>query len=211
MKKLMVLLFACSMSYALNAPYLISATALSDTSVGLSWRNNDAATTGFIIQRKDSTATIFHFVDSVKSASQLTYTDMKGLLPSTLYTYQVIAYDATEVSGASNSLQVTTQVLPSPLLISATALSDSSVLLTWQNNSTTAQGFIIQRKDSTETTFKFVDSIKSSTATACTTIGLLPVTLYTFQLRAYASNSVSTISNSLQVATLAGGWAAAPP
>jgi hypothetical protein len=49
MKKLMVILAACSMTYALNAPYLISATALSDSSVELTWRNNDIATEGYII------------------------------------------------------------------------------------------------------------------------------------------------------------------
>jgi hypothetical protein len=44
----------------------------------------------------------------VKSPTQLTYTDMNGLLPLTLYTYQVIAYSAAEVSDTSNSVQVTT-------------------------------------------------------------------------------------------------------
>ena len=101
----------CQASFALNAPYLISATALSDSSVSLSWRNNDAGSVGYLIQRKDSTETVYHFVDSVKTATQLTYTDLKNLQPLTLYTYQVIAYNATEVSDTSNSLQVTTLAL----------------------------------------------------------------------------------------------------
>ena len=108
MKKLMAILLTCSVSYALNAPYLISATALSDSSVALSWRNNDIATVGYLIQRKDSTETVYQFIDSVKSAAQLTYTDLKNLRPTTLYTYQVIAYSTTEVSDTSNSIQVTT-------------------------------------------------------------------------------------------------------
>lgn len=112
MKKLMVILVACSVTYALNAPYLISATALSDSSVELTWRNNDVGTTGFIIQRKDSTEAAYHFVDSVKSPTQLTYTDMYGLLPTTLYTYQVIAYNTSEISDTSNSVQVVTPAEP---------------------------------------------------------------------------------------------------
>jgi hypothetical protein len=52
-------------SYGLVAPFLISVTAQSGTSVSLAWRNNDIATTGYIIQRRDSTEAVYHFIDSV--------------------------------------------------------------------------------------------------------------------------------------------------
>ena len=112
MKALLASVLAFSTSYALQAPYLISATPVTDTSVQLSWRNNDAATTGFIVQRKDTTATVYKTIDSVKSDTQLTLLDHMGLKPSILYTYQVKAYNASSVSDTSNSVQVTTLGLP---------------------------------------------------------------------------------------------------
>ncbi|MGA2507997.1 MAG: hypothetical protein ABSF80_11035 [Chitinispirillaceae bacterium] len=147
MNKLLLVLLLCSISYALNAPYLISATAISDSSVQLAYRNNDAATTGFIIQRKDSTATIYHFIDSVKSPTQLTYTDIKGLLPTTLYTYQIIAYDATEVSDTSNSVQVTT-------LATVAIFKQPSVYLSWYYDNSTAVKIIIFDSSNCETGYR---------------------------------------------------------
>jgi hypothetical protein len=167
MKKVMLVLLICSLSYALNAPYLISATALSDSSVSLSWRNNDVGTTGFIVQRKDSTETGYHFVDSVKSAAQLTYTDIKGLLPVTLYTYQVIAYSATEVSDTSNSVQVTTLAL-SPVFNQPTVSvywnydTSASVRIQILDNSNCEVGYRIYREQGFSSSFSLVSQITST-------------------------------------------------
>lgn len=192
------------MSYALNAPYLISATTQSDSfniSVQIQWRNNDVATTGFIIQRKISSATNYEFLDSIKSATMLTYTSTNGLLQATIYDYQVIAYSATETSDTSNSAQVTTlRIAPYPKTIFA--LSRYSVMLTWQDNGKATGGFILQRKDSTETLFHFVDSLKSATILTYTdSIGLQPGTLYTYRVIAYDALDVQDTSKNLQVTT----------
>ena len=120
----LLLIFSHGIS-ALEAPYLISATPLSDTSVSLAWRNNDAATQGFIIQRCDSTEAEFATIDSVRSSIQLEYTDVKGLKPVTNYRYRIIAYNATEVSDTSNNLSITT--LPHTVL-----LEKPSVSLSWE-------------------------------------------------------------------------------
>jgi hypothetical protein len=193
------------MSYALQTPYLISATAQGDGGVSLSWRNNDVATTGFIIQRKDSTETNYKFIDSVKSVTQLTYTDVERLLPTTLYTYQVIAYSATAVSDTSNSLQVTTLGNSgiAPQIISATVLSRHSVALTWQNGNNMTWGFLVQRKDSTDTIFNLIDSIKSEAILTCTdSIGLRSGTQYTYRIISYDGRDYQLASNSMQVTTM---------
>jgi hypothetical protein len=95
-------------SFALQAPYLISTTAHGDSAVQLVWRNNDAATQGFMVQRKDSNAAVFNTIDSVKSTTQLSYLDKINIKPVTLYTYQIRAYNSSSVSDTSNSLQATT-------------------------------------------------------------------------------------------------------
>jgi hypothetical protein len=196
-----VVMLLSGFSYALTAPYLISATALSDSSVGLSWRNNDIATTGFIIQRKDSTETAYHFVDSVKSAAQLSYTDLKELKSTTLYTYQVVAYNASELSDTSNSVEVTTS-RAHPSLISAIAMGRDSVRLNWRDKGKATSGYIIQRKDSTETLYHFIDSIKSATiATYTDANGLRPGTQYNYRVIAYDAMNIQDTSNNLAVTT----------
>ena len=101
-----------SMIYALNAPYLIDVNVSNDSSVELSWRNNDISTQGFVILRKNSDLTEFAFLDSIKSATTLAYIDQKELLAATTYTYRILAYDDSTLSDTSNSLTVTTPKHP---------------------------------------------------------------------------------------------------
>ena len=197
MKKLMLVLLVCSMSYALNAPYLISATALSDSSVGLSWRNNDIATLGFIIQRKDSTETTFNIVDSVKSPIALACTT-KGLRPLTLYTYQVIAYSATEVSDTSNSVQVTT--LAQVIIFNRPSISvywnydtSKSVRIRISDNSNCETGYRIYRDEGFSSSFSLISQITSANPEHMDSIiwydtTISPNTWYSYKVAAFTSN-----------------------
>jgi hypothetical protein len=188
-------------AFALNAPYLISATALSDSSVSLSWRNNDAGTVGYILQRKDSTETIYHFLDSVNTATQITYTDLKNLRPSTLYTYQVIGYDATVLSDTSNSVQVTTPArivtFKQPVLsLSAWDFetSTNSLDITVHDSSDCEIGYRIYREENFSSSFNLMyqsisanprnfDSIFWSDTTVS------PNQWYTYRAEVYKSDS----------------------
>jgi len=203
MKTLAIVLVIISMSYGLQAPYLISATPSSDSSMSIAWRNNDATTTGYIILRKDSTETSYKAIDSVVSAAQLIYVDIKRLLSQTIYAYEVIAYNGSEVSAVSNSIQATTPMRPkmSPVLTAAT-LSVNSILLNWNNFNKSTKGFIIQRMDSTESTFHFIDSLRSPIILSYTdTTGLKPGTQYLYILIAYDGLDVHDTSNFIQVTT----------
>jgi hypothetical protein len=96
---------------AIEAPYLISATALSDSSISLAWRNNDAAATGTIVMRRLLSESSYKTVDSIKSETQvtyITYTDVNGLMPETAYSYQLRAFNQNAVSDTSNSLSAVT-------------------------------------------------------------------------------------------------------
>jgi hypothetical protein len=120
MKMALALLAVAQMVFGLTSPYLISATALSDSSVQLTWRNNETAGTGAVIQRIGPVDATFQIIDSVKSLSQVTYTDIKNLMPQTAYTYRLRAYNATEISDTSNSLSATTFAL-TPVFIAPSA------------------------------------------------------------------------------------------
>jgi hypothetical protein len=119
--KMMILCCAVSFSLsALEAPYLISATALSDSSISLAWRNNDAAATGTIVMRRLLSESSYKTVDSIKSTTQVTYTDVKGLMPETAYSYQLRAFSQSAISDSSNSANATTLAL-TPVFIAPSA------------------------------------------------------------------------------------------
>jgi hypothetical protein len=151
--------------FALQAPYLISAIGASDTSVSLAWRNNDIASTGFIIQRKDSTATAYKITDSIKSATQLTYIDRNGLHPATLYTYQIIAYSATDMSDTSNGIQASTLpgVLVKPTISVAWNYDTSTAAkITINDFSNCELGYRIYRDKGFSNSFNLVGQIASA-------------------------------------------------
>ncbi|MBN2036824.1 MAG: fibronectin type III domain-containing protein, partial [Chitinispirillaceae bacterium] len=152
-KTTLALLCLISLAFSLEAPYLISATALSDSSISLAWRNNDAATEGFIVQRRDSTQTDYAIIDSITPATQLTYIDSNGLLPETHYIYQIRAYNQSEVSDTSNNLGATTLNL-APLLVpprvdaSWDYDTSRSVIIRIKDSSNCEIGYRVFREDS---------------------------------------------------------------
>jgi hypothetical protein len=170
MKNLVVVLFVCSMSYSLEAPYLISATAQGDSSVMLAWRNNDLATQGFIIQRKDSTETAFKLIDSVKSATTAIYLDKKAIKGLITYTYLIHAYNITELSDSSNNIQVTTP--PAPVMSEIFKMPklsvfwdidiSKSVRITITDSSNCEIGYKIYRDDNFSSSFKPVGAVLSA-------------------------------------------------
>jgi hypothetical protein len=92
---------------AFQTPYLISAAALSDSSIRITWRNNDAASQGYVLLRKSGNEQAFIFLDSVKDAGTNTFIDTP-LADSTMYYYRMYAYTADSVSDTSNAQSATT-------------------------------------------------------------------------------------------------------
>ncbi|HEY8748986.1 MAG TPA: NPCBM/NEW2 domain-containing protein [Tepidisphaeraceae bacterium] len=114
------------------APTGLVATALSTTSVGLSWVAGSANQTSFAIDRSTDNVT-FSTVATNLAANATTWTDPAVLTPGTKYYYRVRAVNALGSSPASNTASVT---LPTSNLI-ATPLSN----LNW-TSATTGYGTI---------------------------------------------------------------------
>jgi hypothetical protein len=92
---------------------------------------------------------------------------MKGLQPATLYTYQVIAYSATEVSDTSNSSKVTTPAIPEifnkPFLNVYWNIDTSkSVRIMIVDNANCETGYRIYRDDNFSSSFNLVAQIVSA-------------------------------------------------
>ena len=91
---------------ALQAPSNLSATAVSDTQIKLTWQDNSGNETGFWIEQQRSDG--WYKVGENLGPNVETYTDT-GLTPATEYTYRVGTFNDEKVSDYSNEVTVTTQ------------------------------------------------------------------------------------------------------
>lgn len=202
MKNLMAIILAATSTFALEAPYLIGATAAGDTGVELSWRNNNASSTGYRVLRKDTTALDYKLIDSVKSATQLSFLDNAGLKPSKLYTYQVQAYDASAVSDTSNSIQVTMPAAPGfidTFVAPGISVTHSyPITVTIYDYSNSEKGYRIYRAPVTSSSFTLIAQIVSVNPAHKDTITIhdtaaAPNTWYNYMAVVY--NAADTISS----------------
>ncbi|MEW6489595.1 MAG: DUF2341 domain-containing protein [Thermodesulfobacteriota bacterium] len=94
----------------LNAPTGLTATAVSETQVALTWDDNSPNEDHFAVERRIGEQGTFELVATVP-ANQTAYTD-PGLTPHTKYCYQVKAYNAADgYSHASNQACAKTTIV----------------------------------------------------------------------------------------------------
>jgi hypothetical protein len=115
-----------SAQHGLPAPANLQATAVSDTSISLSW-TAVASATGFNIYRDGASAT-------GSPVAVTSFTD-DGRSPGTTYRYVVKAVDSAGAEGAaSNPLDITTtgtSTVPRPTGVKIDAVGPSSITLSW--------------------------------------------------------------------------------
>jgi len=137
-----------------TAPSGLTATAVSQTQINLSWTDNSSDETGFKIYRGATLVT-------TTAANATTYSDT-GLTCNTAYTYTVIATNAGGDSAATSPATATTQAcgatttttlpppagLPdAPSGLTVQPVSHEAICLAWTDNSDNETGFIIKRSD----------------------------------------------------------------
>jgi titin len=181
------------------APSGLSATAVSQTQINLSWTDNSSTETGFRIERSLD-GMIFTVLTTV-AANTTSYTD-SGLHSFTTYYYRVSAFNA---GGSSPTLNVasakTTDYIPdAPSGLTATALSAWAIKVTWNDNSTNEIDFRLY--SSTDGTNFTPTAVLSANVTTFTYSNLVQgYTLY-FQVRARNSAGFSPYSNLASATTL---------
>jgi fibronectin type 3 domain-containing protein len=175
------------------------ATAVSGSQINLSWKDNSTNETGFKIWRKVGTSGSW-VVRATVGANVTSYQDT-GLVPCTLYTYGVVAYNSNGDSTASNAASATTPCVPmAPTNLTARAVSSSQINLSWKDNSTNETGFRILRKVGTSGSWA-VRATVGTNVTSYQDTGLARGTLYTYGVIAYNSNGNSGASNAASATT----------
>jgi len=188
-------------TYDMAAPSGLTATAVSDTQINLSWTDNSNET-GFKIERK----TLLGAYSEIGTAGMnaTTYQDT-GLGAGVYYYYRVRAYKMADVlrfSAYSTMASAITYAHPAPSNLVATAVSDTKINLSWTDNSTYETGFQIWRKIGSGGTYGQFGTVGANVTTYQDT-GRTPATTYYYQVRAHSGGGDSAYSNEANAKTYA--------
>lgn len=123
------------------APSQLATVVVSDEQIDLTWADNSAGESGYVVERSPDGVT---FADIATLAANATSLSDTGLSEATEYTYRVRAYNAGGDSAASSSAAATT--LPAaPTGLSSTAVCATQIDLLWTDNSSGESGFEVDR------------------------------------------------------------------
>jgi hypothetical protein len=175
----------------LVAPSGLAAVARPDTAaVDLSWADNSANESGYRIERSTDNVT---FAEIGTTAANATSFSDSAVAQGTRYYYRVRAYNAVAFSGYTAAANATTVLLP-PSALAASAVSPTTINLSWADNSTTESGFRIER--STDN-LNFADiGTAGANATSYGDATASDGTTYFYRVRAYNSATTSAYSAS---------------
>ena len=124
-----------------NAPNSLTATAQDATTVALSWHDNSAIETGFVVERS-ADGTIYYSLDTL-DADLITYIDSQ-ITAGIDYHYRVYALvDKINTNPTNTAIA---GVLTNPTDLSAVAASRDTVWLAWHYAGHNASHYVIERK-----------------------------------------------------------------
>jgi fibronectin type 3 domain-containing protein len=122
-----------------NAPTALTADSITNTSLNLSWQDNDTAEDGYTLQRSTDGVNWTTF----PLDPDTTEDEQTGLSEGTTYYYRVFATNAAGESGYG-STYVTT-LLPGPSSFAASETATHHIVLTWVDESANESGFNIEQ------------------------------------------------------------------
>jgi subtilisin family serine protease len=173
------------------APTALTATGVSASSISLTWQDNASDEAGYKVERRPSGGEFAQV--GVLGANVTSWTNT-GLTAGTTYDFRVRAYNAMGNSYYSNTTSGTTFPPPAaPSNLTAAALSTDSIGLSWTDNSTSEQGFRIER--STDGVSFLVLTNTAANATSYTSLYLQAGVTYWYRVRAFDGSGSSGWSN----------------
>ncbi|MBI5141144.1 MAG: DUF2341 domain-containing protein [Nitrospirae bacterium] len=139
-----------SASTTVGTPDTVTAVALNTTDIRVTWVDNFASETGFVIERCEGASCDFSTVTTFAAAANATsHTDTTACQSST-YRYRVYAAKTGDtlwpVNRSAATADVTTPAASYANNLSATRASETRIDLSWTDSVTDESGFIIERK-----------------------------------------------------------------
>jgi hypothetical protein len=196
------------------APSTLAAQTISASEIQLSWADNSNNEESFRVERSTGGGA-FQEVQSLSAGT--TGVRITGLTASTAYSFRVRAANGAGVSAYSNTASATTSATPTgggtpaaPSSLLAQALSSIEIQLTWKDNATNEDNFLLERSTDGITFTQF--NMRAANTTSFKVTGLAPGTTYTFRVRAKNAAGPSAYSNPATARTqLTGGKEPAAP
>jgi subtilisin-like proprotein convertase family protein len=189
-----------------NAPSNLTATAVSSSQINLSWNDNSTDESDFHIERSPNGSTSWSEIATV--GANVTSYNNTGLSCGTTYYYRVRAHrhGDGQYSSYSNTANATTQAcqLIPPSNLTATAVSQTQINLSWNDNSTDESDFHIERSPNGSTSWTEIDTVGANT-TSYSNTGLICSTPYYYRVRAHrhGDGQYSNYSNTAYASTQA--------
>ncbi len=194
------------------APSGLTAAPSSHIQVELNWSDNSTSENGFRIERcTGAGCTSFAEIGTV-APNVVTYSD-SGRSPSTDYRYRVRAFNAGGNSAYSNIANATTPAAPAPAApsgLTATPISHTQVNLSWTDNSSSENGFRIERCTGAGCTSFAEIAAVGPNVTIYSDSGRSPSTDYRYRVLAFNAGGNSAYSNIANATTLPPPPPAAP-
>jgi hypothetical protein len=190
------------------APGDLYALATSASANDLAWTDNSANETGFLVQR--STDGINFTSIATVAVDVTTYADT-GLSGASAYAYRVQAlgdYGNSAFSNVATPVATLGSRPNAPTGLTATALSDSQVMLAWTDNSANEDRFKIER--STDGINFTVVAVVGADVTGYVDTGLTSATSYAYRVRAFLLARHSDYSDTASATTVADTAPATP-
>ncbi|MFQ5454664.1 MAG: fibronectin type III domain-containing protein [Nitrospirota bacterium] len=186
-----------SITTLLKFPTVLTAVSQSESQIDLTWIDNSANESNYQVERKEGVSGLYAAIATLPLGT-VSYSDT-GLTDGTRYYYRVRAVNGAVVSLYSNEDSAVT-VLSAPGSLSSSPVSPSQITLTWADNSSSEQGFKIERKTGISGTYSQVATVSANTITYTDT-GLIDGTTYYYKIRAANSEGDSLYSNETSAIT----------
>ncbi|MGD8869034.1 MAG: fibronectin type III domain-containing protein, partial [Gemmatimonadales bacterium] len=191
-----------------SPPRFLVARAFDWQRIDLTWQDRSDDEEGFEIQRLGADGV--YTTIATPAANATSFSDV-GLEPSTIYTYQIRAFNANGESRWAKEASAATKPAPptAPTTLTATAVDHQRIDLAWTDNSSSETGFRIERKHEPDGSFALIATVGANVTKYYNT-GLEGGTTYTYRIWAFNAGGDSPYSNEATATTDAATLPAAP-
>jgi len=179
-------------------PTNLTATLEVGPQVSLAWQDNSNNETSFVIERS-ADGVVFSEL-AIVGVDTTTFVD-NTVQPDKTYTYQVKAANPTGDSLYTDPASVSLPAIPAdPTTLGATVVSSAQVDLTWADNATNEDGFVVERSDDGGATWNVIVQ-PAVDAIAYSDTSVLPNTTYLYRVFAFNISGNSLPTNVAQAIT----------
>ncbi len=180
-----------STSFSMNAPTNLQITNFIESEAVLTWTDNSSNETSFEIERSQD-GTNFTTIQTV--GSNITTVTIGGpYLITNQYSFRVRTKTNINYSGYSNIVKSTIQ-FNAPTNLQVTSFTETTIVLSWQDNSSYETGFELEKSEN-GSTYTLVKTVNANTTTATIDGSFLTTNQYSFKVRAKTNINYSTYSN----------------